>query len=59
MFKAIGRFLVSRKGLLAISACVAAGANGQWWLIPGILMGASGLIAVEDAAAKLRTGKSY
>ena len=58
MFNAIGGLLKSRKFWLCAGACVAAGVNGQWWLIPGIIMAEAGLVAAEDCAAKLKTGKA-
>ena len=50
--------LKSRKFYLCVAACVTAGLNGQFQMIPYIIMVNAGLIAAEDVAAKLKTGSS-
>ena len=47
----------SRKFWLTVGACAAAAATGNTQAIPIIIMVNAGLIAAEDAAAKLNLGK--
>jgi len=49
--------LQSRKFWLTVGACVAAAVTGNAAAIPTIIMVNAGLIAAEDAAAKLESGK--